>query len=407
MNGHPVNSFPTRQFNITSVIAEAAKLSKDSISPLEYTRWIKKGIFHIGCIHTSINDNPLLAEKRNTLYLPLTVLVTQEGLMITGCIDSSKVNQVITKVNGIEADSIIQVYAFYRASDGGSDAFSREYFHYNSSRLVPLLLNNPKRYNIKTINDEFSLDAQSTIFLKQPEISNASSPLKNKNNALLSIGGFDILKVNSFSKSDKRFYAKVFKRLNQIQSKKLLVDLRGNIGGNRKAAIALTAYLADSTFGYAILQPKKLKTSKYLNGKGKFYLLLSKLKYNVGLFYKRKGTPLGGKYTYSSKPKKKYHYTGKIYVLTDGFTASASTMVTSWLKQHANATFMGTQSGGGYNGNNGGSFPLISLPNSGIEITFPAYRIILDEQSSQYTGITPEIVLDTHSDLEDIIKDLE
>ena len=69
-------------------------------------------------------------------------------------------------------------------------------------------------------------------------------------------------------------------------------------------------------------------------------------------------------------------------------------MVTSWLKQHTKATFIGQQSGGGYNGNNGGSFPTLTLPNSKYQITFPAYRLILDKTSDQNEGIVPDLQIE-------------
>ena len=65
-------------------------------------------------------------------------------------------------------------------------------------------------------------------------------------------------------------------------------------------------------------------------------------------------------------------------------------MLTSWLKQHTSTIFIGTQAGGGYNGNDGASFPTITLPNSKIRIRIPAYRLILDSNSIDFTGITPE-----------------
>ena len=82
---------------------------------------------------------------------------------------------------------------------------------------------------------------------------------------------------------------------------------------------------------------------------------------------------------------------GKIFVITDGFTASASTMLSSWLKQHGNTTFVGEQAGGGYNGNNGGSFPVLTLPVSKVEINLPAYRLILDPASDNKKGIIPNV----------------
>ncbi|RZK33871.1 MAG: hypothetical protein EOO61_14550 [Hymenobacter sp.] len=69
-------------------------------------------------------------------------------------------------------------------------------------------------------------------------------------------------------------------------------------------------------------------------------------------------------------------------------------MVTSWVKQYTTAIFIGSQAGGGYNGNNGGSFPLLTLPYSKMQLRFPVYRLILDETSSQRHGLVPDYLVD-------------
>jgi hypothetical protein len=73
------------------------------------------------------------------------------------------------------------------------------------------------------------------------------------------------------------------------------------------------------------------------------------------------------------------------------------------LKQHTKATFLGQQSGGGYNGNNGGSFPTITLPNSKCKITFPAYRLVLDKSSDQKAGIIPDVIIEHINDLDNAL----
>ena len=109
------------------------------------------------------------------------------------------------------------------------------------------------------------------------------------------------------------------------------------------------------------------------------------------IFSKKHNSKYGNEFTYSYKPKRQNHFDGKLYVITDGFTATASSMLPSCLKQHTNAIFIGNQASGGYNGNNGGSFPIITLPKSKIEIIFPAYRLILDKKSENRAGIIPGI----------------
>ena len=264
-------------------------------------------------------------------------------------------------------------------------------------------MQNAKIYAIKKIESEFSLSGTNEPFKRLQAKNSQNILMSNVKNQFYTIDNFAILIVNTFQKSDKQFFDEVFKKIRKLKTEKLLIDLRQNLGGNRKSSIMLTKYLVDTTFAYSILQPK-LPTKNYLNRKGKYYLFLSKLKYNVGNMFKKHESEYGNEFTYSYKPKKQNHFDGKLYVITDGFTASASTMVTSWIKQHTNAIFVGNQASGGYNGNNGGSFPIITLPKSKIEITFPAYRLILDKKSENRTGILPDIYVQSNTDVSEIIK---
>ena len=403
INGHPVNYDPNIKVNILSVIERAKQLKTDSISSTDYSLWIEKGIYNIGCVHTSIKKKSTFANKDSIAYIPLTASVYQEKLLITSCIDSAKVGQFITSINGKIINDIIEPFKEYKASDGGTNAFAKEYLHLASSKLISTTLQHTKIYAVKTIESEFYLSGTNEPFKRLQTKSSQNILMSNNTNQFYTIDNYAILKVNTFQKSDKQFFDEFFKKIRKLKTEKLFIDLRQNLGGNRASSIKLTKYLVDTTFAYSILQPK-LRTKKYLNRKGKYYLFLSKLKYNVGNMFKKHESEYGNEFTYSHKPKKQNHFDGKLYVITDGFTASASTMVTSWLKQHTNAIFIGNQAGGGYNGNNGGSFPIITLPKSKIEITFPAYRLILDKKSENRTGILPDIYVQSNTDVSEIIK---
>ena len=403
INGHPINYDPNIKVNILSVIEMAKQLKTDSISQTDYARWIEKGIYNIGCVHSSIKRNSTFTNKNSIVFIPLTASIYKEKLLITSCIDNTKVGQLITSINGKSINEFIEPYKEYKASDGGTNAFAKEYFHLASSKLISTTLQNAKIYAIKTIESEFSLSGTNELFKRIQTKNYQHNLISNNTNQFYTIDNFSILRVNTFQKSDKQFFEKLFKKIKKLKTENLLIDLRQNLGGNRASAVKLTKYLADATFAYSILQPK-LQTKKYLNGKGKFYFYLSKLKYNVGSIFKKHNSKYGVEFTYSYKPKKQNHFEGKLYVITDGFTASASTMVTSWLKQHTNAIFIGNQASGGYNGNNGGSFPIITLPKSKIEITFPAYRLILDKKSENRTGILPDINVQSNTDISEIIK---
>lgn len=79
-----------------------------------------------------------------------------------------------------------------------------------------------------------------------------------------------------------------------------------------------------------------------------------------------------GKYYYSSntKPKKidENAFKGKIYVLINGGSFSASSIISSNLKGSKRATFVGEETGGAYNGTVAGRMPLIKMPYSKLKI---------------------------------------
>lgn len=406
VNGHPVNYHPDYKTNIQALIDRAQLLPSDSISRLDYTLWIEKGIYNIGCVHTSIKKNPLVSRPPQSSFIPLMASIQDGKLWITACADSTKVGYQIEELNGIKASEIVDTFKEFKASDGISPAFAREYFHLVSSRLLSALLQYPTQYHVRTTNTEFDLKGRDDVYQTATQKEQVLAVLSNQQNSLSLMDDFAVLKIRSFYKSDKAFFKAAFEKISQSNHSNLLLDLRQNTGGNRSAAVELTKHLVDTAFGYSILQPK-LTTKKYLNRRGKHYLFLATLKYNLGNFYKGRKTALGREFRYNYRPTVKNNFNGKLYVLTDGFTASASTMVTSWLKQFTSATFVGEQAGGGYSGNNGGSFPLLTFPNSKIIISFPAYRLILDHQSVDHAGIIPNLPIDANLEIKEIIERLK
>lgn len=67
-----------------------------------------------------------------------------------------------------------------------------------------------------------------------------------------------ILRIRFFSASGKRFFASSLKYIKDENIPNLILDLRGNTGGNRKAAISLAKHLVDTIFS-ADLKKQELK----------------------------------------------------------------------------------------------------------------------------------------------------
>lgn len=388
VNGHPVNYNPNHQkVTLLPLLQKLNATETDSLTPAEFRLWLNEAIFRIGCVHTRISKIPTKGNQTGMVFFPTSVFIRNGTLVDT-------LNREIQSINGIPAQQLVDELGYLYASDGATRALSTAVFNRNSSLLLSKYLNYPSQYAIrldttslvlKAVNSPHAAPVASNQYTDTVLFSNAS-------NVFYQTPTVPVLKLTHFSKQDGALFKQAFGYLERNQSKNLILDLRGNLGGNRKSAVLLTQYLLKNAFRYSILQPT-LATRQYLNSRGQLYFFLSRLKYNVGHIFLGKKTALGRAFVYRYKPRKN-PFQGQIYVLTDGYTASASTMVTSWLKQHSSAFFVGQQSAGGYNGNNGGSFLLMTLPNSKYEISMPAYRLMLDPQSDQAQGIIPDEIIE-------------
>ena len=92
------------------------------------------------------------------------------------------------------------------------------------------------------------------------------------------------------------------------------------------------------------------------------------------------------------KPKNKLHFNGNIYILTGGYTFSAATLVAGNLKDQYNVTVVGEETGGGAYGNSAMLLTNIVLPNTGLRINLPLYRMVLNaHRLKNGRGIFPEV----------------
>lgn len=213
-----------------------------------------------------------------------------------------------------------------------------------------------------------------------------------------------VLKVKNFSQGRYyRIYDELFDSIKRLKIKTLVLDLRDNPGGRVADAVELYSYLtAEKEF--TILQPAEV-TSKTSLWKWGAFRTAPKLAYPflglaypvyMGFSYFRTTKNDDGTYQYrltGSRPRKNSpnYFSGKIYVLINGGSFSASCILSSALSSNPNVTFVGEETGGAFNGTVAGIMPVVTLPNSKIPLRLGLMNIkTVNQTELDGRGILPD-----------------
>jgi C-terminal processing protease CtpA/Prc len=201
------------------------------------------------------------------------------------------------------------------------------------------------------------------------------------------------LTVNTFTGGNhlRHFFRTSFKALHKHRIQNLVIDVRSNGGGNVGNSTALTKYLINRKF--------KLADSLYAISKGsryKKYITNNIQNLLVMNFVSRKRKD--GKYHFGYferhyfKPKKKFHYDNKVYVLIGGNSFSATTLFANCIQHQDNVILLGEETGGGSYGNTAWVIPDVVLPNTGLRFRLPKFRMVMNVQYPKNgRGVMPDI----------------
>jgi len=232
-----------------------------------------------------------------------------------------------------------------------------------------------------------------------------------------------VLKIRDFSNGNyKKFYSNSFRQLDTLKTNTLILDLRDNPGGYLRDAMDLYSYLSDSDFVFIdrseVVSRTSILHTNYFRGNPLFFNALlfafSPIKLvAMGITLLKVKKEAGNKFYYpfpGSKPghSKPDRFKGKLYVLINGGSFSATCLLSSNLKGSHRAVFVGEETGGAFNGTVAGKMPVFTLPESKLHVQFglaliqPYYKTELEGR-----GIFPDIEIKPI--LEDRIKgkDLE
>ena len=350
----------------------------------------------------------------------------------------NKKNKIVAGAEVISVNSITPqaIYTKYRksfTSDGFNSTFIPKFFskRYNMYLTNEIGINDSLTYVFKQ-NDSLitrvvsrnKLDVKKivkdTIKVAKVLVDKAKLKAENKRKKLY---GYDdaskeyaksltvistdktvaVLRIKNFSEGRYfRAYDELFDSIQKLKIKTLVIDLRDNPGGRIADAVEVYSYLTDTAF--TVLQPSTVtsKTSLFRTGifkispKWTYPFIGIGYPFYMGFSYFKttKRDDKTYQYTLTGSRKrinKPNHFDGKIYVMINGGSFSASCILSASLKSNPNITFVGEETGGAYNGTVAGIMPVVELPNSRIPLRLGLIDIkTISQTKVEGRGIFPD-----------------
>lgn len=358
----------------------------------EFANVLRPLIEKMRCAHTVVYPSKTYMEalKENGRYVfPLRVQIIDQSLHAFEDWNGDTIIDVgskILEINGQDSKTVIDLLYSHRASDGLNQTLKKAFIgHYFTAYYRSAFGDVDSFYlaceNVEGLPFTQTIPAKfiakdSTLSLPFPEWYDYNPVMKFTNNRLFQLpedSSTYILDIARFRPSKAtKFYKKVFKYLAEKKAKRLVLDLRGNPGGLIHVGTDLMSYLLNEKVEM-VLHRKRGKPSFKAHLNGDFGRFMQRMMLRIQRKVRKDEDHVY--YSHKTYLHKKQHFEGELFALTDGGTASTSSIVTSYLKSYRGLISIGEETGGGQAGSQGMSIPFLTLPNSQIRIKLPFYRL--------------------------------
>lgn len=413
---HPSLYWYTSKDSIDYYFEETIASITDSLNEVEYKNRLSKLIATIRCGHTTVRFSKAygkIANRYRFPQFPLALKAWDDSLVVLASAYNNdsifKRGTIVTAINGRSPVQILDTIYQYISTDGYTTNHKSQVVSGNFPGWYKTILGDRDSVYVIKYIDSVGQEKEASIKAYRPVIDTSKKQIRtasptltrrevrklrllNKRSMLIDTSNSTaFIRLTTFSGGRlKTFFRRSFKTLNRISIANLVIDLRENGGGNVGNSIDLTRYLINKPFkvGDSIVAfSRRMQYSRYIKPSFIYWLAMNfggKKMEDGKIHYRRYEQ-------HYFKPATKHHYDGKLYLIQGGYTFSAATMFISQLQGQSNVKVLGEESGGGYYGNSAMHIPKITLPNSGLIVSLPLYRLVMDKDRPKGRGIQPDI----------------
>jgi C-terminal processing protease CtpA/Prc len=316
------------------------KFDADKLYPADRTKFDGSEVFPIQKFkYKAINDKLFIVEN-----------LSEDNSIAPGT--------EVLAIDGQPASQIIKGLLASIASDGYNQTF--KYFYLNTEFADKYM----EAFGFGD-NVTFTLkvgEAIKTISLKKSNGVQKANVMDAANQQKSFLARYAYIKVSTFNYGMSDFNSSIFSAIKRSKINRLVLDLRNNNGGSQQHMIDLFSYLIDTPTFFAEKFKSPFPESAYGSE-----------------------TPV---------IPADAHFKGKLYVLINGGTFSAASLIAANLRADKNVTFIGSETGGAGDKCTGGTFADLTLPHCGLLLHYALNALVVPKSvSAKGRGVMPDVAI--------------
>src|SRR5262249_26735366 len=364
--GHPGIYRDTPKNEMNGVFSQARRAIKKPLSPADFYRILAPVLAAIKCGHSELFPPPSVTAETEKAMFPFEVRIVERRLYITHSYDidhDTLAGKEILAVNGIRASKLLATILKAMPGDGnvptgrayriGHDrGFSRMLAYLFKIRSPFLIVyRNPATGEMKEAHvlglSEGQLKSIANGRYGSPSpLHSADLEFFNRGKiAVLKVYGFGGMAGNPITPLGK-FIDEAFWRIHDNRSSALIIDVRNNDGGQHELGERVFSHLVDKPFQYykdLILNARTFSFMPYADSS-------KPIPENVVTLGQDGKYHHTGHANWGTQLPREPHFNGKLIVLMNGGSFSATREFLAITRSLTKATLIGEESGGAFEG---------------------------------------------------------
>jgi hypothetical protein len=332
------------------------------------------------------------ATKRGGQLFPFNVEIRGRRIFVTQVMGKQplRVGSEITAINGVPAAQVIERLLPY--SIGEREPFRLAVIQANFRFMLWFDLGFEKGFELGSVTDgaaaTVKVPGEPAGVIWSPAYAQPAGEARPPASFEMLPGKVGHLRVSAFEEVDKSkaIYRSAFETMRSAGAKALIVDLRGNEGGDSQIGDALLGYLADRP----VAQSSRIdvKVSAQIHA---YYREPSQANRKVWHYEEILAATPGTLMTIREDPvplQPALRFAGPVYVLVDRATYSAAVMFAAAIKDHGLGTIVGEETGG--LATQLADTYQFTLPRTGIPVMASHKRIVRPSGGDDGRGVVPD-----------------